>query len=130
MPSKRILIVNVRSLLMESVAGLLESNENGSFDIVSTLADNLPDLLQEIEELKPEIIVLDEAASYVPPPELIISVLNIQKIRLIVLDSRTNKMDIYDKSKFMLSHPNHFTDALHLCLLICSGAIFQLGGVM
>ena len=126
MSSKRILIINVRSLLMETVAGLLQSNGNGSLDVISTLADDLPTLLQEVKELKPEIIVLDAATSCVPPTALISSFLNIQKIRLIVLDSRSNKIDIYDKNEFMLSHPNHFMEALNLFILIGSSAIFQL----
>jgi DNA-binding NarL/FixJ family response regulator len=113
MPPKRVLIVNVRSLLMESVVGLLDSNGNGNFDVVSTLANDLPDLLQEIKDLKPGVIVIDEATVFMRPVELIISLLNIQNIRLIVLNSATSKMDIYDKTEFMISHPSHLIAALN-----------------
>lgn len=112
MPPKRVLIVNVRSLLMESIAGLLEADANGSFDVVSTLANNLPDLLQEIEVLKPGVLVIDKATSFIRPAELVVSLLLAQNIRLIVLDSQTINMTIYDKSELMISSPSHFIDAL------------------
>ena len=112
MPPKRVLIVNVRSLLMESLAGLLESNGNGSFDVVSTLANNLPDLLHEIDELKPGVLVVDKATSFMKPAELITSLLFVHNMRLIVLDSQTSNMTIYDKCEFMISNPSHLIDAL------------------
>jgi len=113
MAPKRVLIVNVRSLLLETVAGLLDSNGNGNFDVVSTLVDNLPELIHEIGQIKPDIIVLDEATAFTKPADLIVALLNIQAIRLIVVNSETNKMGLYDKSEFMISHPSHFIDALN-----------------
>ena len=109
---KRVLIVNVRSLLMESIAGLLEANGNGWFDVVSTLADNLPNLLHEVEELKPRVLVVDRAVSFIKPEELILFLLYIAPIRLVVLDSGTNKMEIFDKHELTISHPNQFIEAL------------------
>jgi hypothetical protein len=112
MPPKRVLIVNVRSLLMESVAGLLEANGNGWFDVVSTLANNLPDLLQEIEVLKPGVLIVDKTTSFIRSAEMVVSLLVVQNMRLIVLDSQTSNMTIYDKCEFMISSPGHFIDAL------------------
>jgi DNA-binding NarL/FixJ family response regulator len=109
---KRVLIVNVRSLLIESVAGLLEADGNEWFDVVSTLANNLPDLLQEIEELKPGVLIVDKATSFMRPAELIVSLLLAQNMRLIVLDSQTSSMTIYDKCELMITNPSHFIDAL------------------
>jgi hypothetical protein len=112
MHPKRVLIVNVRSLLMESVAGLVDSGGNGQFDVVSTLANNLPDLLNEVEELRPKVLVIDRATSFIKPEEMLVFLLYIAQIRLIVLDSGTNKMDIFDKQELLISHPNQFIEAL------------------
>lgn len=113
MHRKRVLIVNVRSLLMESVAGLVDSGgNNGQFDVVSTLANNLPDLLQEVEELKPGVLVIDRAATFIRPEELLVFLLYVSPIRLVVLDSGTNKMDVFDKHELTISHPNQFLEAL------------------
>jgi len=112
MDRKCILIVNVRTLLIEGVESLLESNGTDRFEVVTTFVDNFADLIREIELVKPSVIVVDEVASFINPAELIVSLLNTGYIRLIVLNSRTSKMDIYDKSEFMISHPSHFIEAL------------------
>ena len=114
MDPRRVLIVNIRSLLMEGVEGLLESKTNGKgkFEVISTLADNLDDLIREVDQLNPSVILVDEIAASFEPVQLIAALLNTQCIRLIVLNGQTSKMDIYDKSEFMISNPNHLIDAL------------------
>ncbi len=111
--TKRVLLVNIRSLLMEGVESLLHTNGNGKFEVISTLADNLDDLTREIDQLKPSVIVVDEVASSFIPANLIAALLNTRYIRLIVLNSETSKMDIYDKSEFMISNPSHLIEALN-----------------
>jgi DNA-binding NarL/FixJ family response regulator len=105
MVRKCILIVNIHTLLIEGVESLLHSNEKDGFEVVTTLADNFADLIREIELVKPSAIVVDEVASFMNPAELITSLLNTRCVRLIVLNSQTSKMDIYDKSEFEVSHP-------------------------
>jgi hypothetical protein len=112
MPPKRLLIVNVRSLLIESVPGLLAAYGNGSFEAVSTQANNLPDLLQEIEVLKPAVLVIDKTTSLITPAELIVSLPPVENMRLIVLDSQTSNMTIYDRCELMISNPGQLIDAL------------------
>lgn len=109
---KRVLIINARSLLMESIAGFLESNGDGRFDVVSTLANNLPDLMNEIKEIEPGVIVMDEANSFITPAKLILSILEVQRVRLIALNSQTSKMDVYDKSQSVVSDPSEFLAAI------------------
>ena len=110
--TKRILLVNVRSLLLEGVEGLLESNGNGKLEVISTLANNLADLIGEVEQLKPSVIVIDEVTSFINAADLIASLLNVQNMRLIVLSSETSKMEIYDRSESIISNLDHFIDAL------------------
>ena len=111
MDKMRVLIVNCHSLLMDGVESLLEAN--GQYEVVSTSASKLPDLIGEIKHLKPNIVIIDEAMTYIKPAHLITSLPNIQKVRLIVMNSRTSRMDIYDKSKLYASTPDHFLEAIN-----------------
>jgi len=98
---------------LEGVEGLLASNGNGKFEVVSTLANNLADLIDEIEQLGPSIIIIDEVTSFINAADLIVSLLNVQDMRLIVLNSETSKMDIYDRSESAISKLDHFIEALN-----------------
>lgn len=114
MATRRILAINhVRSLLMDGVENILSAIENNKFELVSSPANNLGDLIQEIEQLRPNIIIMEEVSSFFKPVDLITSVLGNQNIRLIVLNSRYSKMDIYDKSECFISKPDHFIEALN-----------------
>lgn len=113
MGKKRVLLINVRSLLIEGVESILRSEGNGGFEVVSTLVSELPDLICEIELVKPEVIVLDEITSFVNPAELIVSLLNTGFVRLIVLNNRTSKMEIYDKSESVISNSDLLIEAIN-----------------
>jgi len=113
MELKRILIVQVRSLLLESIVGLLEASENGDLDVVSTFADNLPDLITVVYEIAPDVIVIDRATCFTTPEDMIVNLLNMKSIRIVVLNSENNKMDIYDKNEINIVHPSDFIEALN-----------------
>lgn len=114
MESKRILTINhVRSILMEGVEDILGAKNSVEFELLSTPANNLGELVHEIEQLKPNVIIMEEASSFIKPVDLITSVLSNRNIRLIVLNSRYSKMDIYDKSEFTVSSLEHFIEALN-----------------
>jgi DNA-binding NarL/FixJ family response regulator len=110
MDTMRVLIVNSHSLLMESVESLLGASEQ--FEVGSTTASNLADLSRGIEHLKPNIVIIDEAMTFIKPAHLITSLPDIPEVRLIVINSRTTKMDIYDKSKLSAPTVNHFLDTI------------------
>lgn len=107
----RVLVVNIRSLLMEGVESLLATH--GKFVVVNTFANNRSDLIREIEELKPGVIVIDAVTSFIKPADLIVSLQDVHNIRLVVLNNQTNKMDIYDKSETIISNLDHFIEALN-----------------
>ena len=113
MVSETVLIVHARSLMLESIVSLLKSSGNGRFEVVSSLANNLPDLIREVLEMKPATIVIDEATCFTEAADLMVMLLGIQRVRLIVLNSETNLMDIYDKSEFIITHPAEFFEVLN-----------------
>jgi hypothetical protein len=98
---------------MDGVSDLLSTNEKGNFDLVITPASNIGDLMQEIERLNPNIIIMEEFSSSITPVDLITSVVGNQKIRVVVLNSRDTKMDVYEKREFTVSNIDHFIETLN-----------------
>ena len=112
MNPRRILIVNVRSLLIEGVERLLKVN--GEFVVNSVFSEDHAALVREIELLKPHVIIIDEITSFTEPARLIASLMNIQNIRLIVVNNRDSVMEVYDKYECAISHPAQFVEAVAL----------------
>lgn len=110
MDRMRILIVNPRSLLMDGVESLLGTS--GHFEVVSTAASNLAELSRDIKHSRPNIVIIDEAFTYIKPAHLITNLPDTAKMRLIVINSRTSRVDIYDKSEFSAPSLDHFMDAI------------------
>jgi DNA-binding NarL/FixJ family response regulator len=106
----RILVVNPRTLLMEGVESLLGAN--GHFEVLSTPAGNIADLRQDIKHSKPNIVIIDEAMTFIKPAHLITSLPETTKIRLIVINSRTSRVDIYERSEFSAPTLDHFLEAI------------------
>jgi DNA-binding NarL/FixJ family response regulator len=112
MQPRRILIVNVRSLLMDSVTSLLDANGSGTIALISTITTNASDLLQQIRRIQPSVIVLDETTSFVRPADLLAALTNFQNIRILALHSENNQLDIYDRAGMSILHPNQFIDVI------------------
>ena len=112
MNPKRILIVNIRSLLIEGVEGLLIAN--GEIEVKSTFSDNHTALVREIEQFQPHVIFVDEITAFFQPTRLIASLLNNQNVRLIVLNNHEETMEIYDKYERVISNSNQIIDLIAL----------------
>lgn len=106
----RVMIVNNHSLLMDGVESLLRAN--GQFEVVSTTASNLADFSRENKHFEPNIVIIDEAMTFIKPAHLITSLPGTSQVRLIMINSRTTKLEIYDKSKLSVSTVDHFLDAI------------------
>ena len=109
---KRILIVNIQSLLIGGTESLLRNNEN--FAVVSVHPKDLDSLILEIEQLQPDVIIMDEATYIVEPVHLLASLLKVPKVRLIVLNNREELVSIYEKHECAISHPSHLMDVIEL----------------
>jgi DNA-binding NarL/FixJ family response regulator len=110
MNPKRILIVNIRSLLIEGIESLLKAN--GEFVVRSTFSEDHTALIREIEQLRPHIIIVDEITTFVEPAQLIASLLNVQNVRLIVVNNYGETMEIYDRYECAISNSNQFITAI------------------
>lgn len=117
MRPRRILIVNIHSLLIEGVESILNSQGNGRFEVISTYASDISNLLQDVNQREPSVIVVDEVTSFIEPAKLIMSVMTRRFVRLIVLNSQTSTMDIYDKRVSRISGPEHLMEALDVRMI-------------
>ena len=111
MSPKSILVFNTQSLLAGGVKSLLDSVDD--FIVASILFTDGIALVQEIEQSKPDIIIMDdETISLMRPMQLVEILRIIPSLRLVILDKQISRMDVYDKREFIISHPNHFIEAL------------------
>jgi len=111
MNSKSILIFDTHSLLVGGVKSLLAANEQ--FVVASMIFTDDVALVQQIEHSKPDVIIMDdETLSLIEPEQLVEIFRSLPRLRLIVLDRQISRMDVYDKRELIISHPNHFIEAL------------------
>ena len=109
---KRILIVNIQTLLMGGTEILLRNN--GNLAVVSIYPEDLPTLILEIEHRQPDVIIMDEATYFVEPVHLLASLSNIPNVRLIILNNREVLVSIYEKYERAISHPSQLMDVIEL----------------
>ncbi len=111
MSSKSILVFDTQSLLVGGVKSLLDSVD--SFVVASIFFTNGVALVQEIEQSKPDVIIMDdETVALIEPMQLMEIFRTMPSLRLVVLDRQISRMDVYDKREFSISHPDHFIEAL------------------
>lgn len=110
MNPKRVLIVNIQSLLIDGIASLLKTD--GNFMIVSSDANDLATLVREIEHYVPDVILMDEDTYFVEPAGLLAALWNIPKIRLIVLDIQRIPVNVFDKYERAITHPSQLMDVI------------------
>lgn len=112
MHPKRVLIVNVQSLLLGGIESLLGAN--GKFTLMSISSDDPAALVRKISQLKPEVIILngDEITTSIDPCCLMATLSDIQNVRLIVLNTRDNTIHLYEKQAFAISSSNELFTAI------------------
>ena len=104
------MIVSNHSLLMGAIESLL--GDGGEFAVSSGDFRNQADLIAEIKQSKPDVVLIDEDVSVIQPVELIASWERTHNLRLIVLNSRINKMRVYDISECSISDTNQLIAAV------------------
>ena len=110
MNRKRILIVNIQSLLIGAAESLLKNN--GDFAVINIYPKDMVTLIREIERARPDVIVMDEDTYFIEPMRLFTSLWNIPNIRLIVLNNRRILVNIYDKHERSIADPGQLINAI------------------
>lgn len=110
MGPKRILIVNIESLLIGVAESLLQNN--GNFAVVNIYPKDLGSLLRSVERVNPDVILMDEDTYFMEPLRLLSSLRRIPNIRVIVLSNRKMFVTIYDMYECTISNPSQLVDAI------------------
>lgn len=111
MSSKCILVSNTHSLLIEGVKSLLDTM--GNFVVSCALFTDDIALVQEIQQSKPDIVIVDdETMNSITSVKLLEMFRMMPSLRLIVLDRQISRMDVYEKHEFIISHSDHLIEAL------------------
>ena len=111
MSTKSILICNTNSLLVGGVKRLLDTRDD--FAVASILFMDGIALVQEIEQSKPDIIIMEDETISLMRPMHLVEIFRIKPgLQLVILDRQISRMDVYNKHEWVISHPDHFIKAL------------------
>lgn len=107
---KRVLIVTSELLLREGVESLLSREVD--IKVFSTQFFDESTLAQEIDQHQPDVVILDERLEYTDLANLFDLLIDYPKIRVMVVNVIDNKVNVYDKSEFVVSHSYDLVSAI------------------
>ena len=107
---KRVLIVTSELLLRQGIASLLSHEVD--INVLSINYVNEKTLIQEIDQFNPDVVILDESLEYRDLTILLDVLIDHPRIRLMVVNVIDNKINVYDKSEFEVSHSYDLISAI------------------
>lgn len=106
----RVVVIGGEQPLWVGLKSILE--KQSSLDLISLHSGDDQTLLQEIKDLNPAVIVLDEKF----PSADLAMILNMQKtfseLRVVIISSRENRLQIYDKRDILVRDLRDFISAV------------------
>ena len=108
--SKRVLVVDNHSILGTGVEELLSNIDQ--LQIIGVNPADEVDLLQDIWQLVPDVIILSDRSSIISPTQLLFQLKYYPSVRLIVVSEDENTLDIYDKRQIMTRQRADLTTAV------------------
>ena len=107
---KRVLIVTSELLLREGVESLLSREVD--INVYSTQFIDESTLAHEIDHYQPDVVILDERLEYTDLTHLFDLLIDYPRIRVMVVNVIDNKVNVYDKSEFEVSHAYDLVSAI------------------
>ncbi|MCK4977321.1 MAG: response regulator transcription factor [Anaerolineales bacterium] len=107
---KRVLIVTSELLLREGVESLLSREVD--LNIMSTRYIDEATLTQEIDHYQPNVVILDERLEYTDLTNLFDLLIDYPRLRVMVVNVIDNKVNVYDKTEFEVSHSYDLISAI------------------
>ena len=107
---KRVLIVTSELLLREGIASLL--SREGDINVHSTQFQDESTLAKDIDHYQPDVVILDERMEYSDLTKLFDLLIDYHSIRMMVVNVIDNKVNVYDKSEFEVSHSYDLVSAI------------------
>lgn len=107
---KRVLLVTSELLLRQGIVSLLSREVD-----INVLSINYVDektLIHEIDQYNPDVVILDERMEYRDLTKLFDVLIDHPRIRMMVVNVIDNKVNVYDKSEFEISHSYDLISAI------------------
>jgi chemotaxis response regulator CheB len=107
-----LLAVGQHSLMNQAlVAALLSSNPE--HEVVTSNAEDLDALVNEISELKPNVVVLGEAIPLAAMDSLAHVLISLPELRVIVVSQDTNWVHVFNKREQLLTRQSDLLDIVY-----------------
>lgn len=107
---KRVLVVINKLLFGVGLESLL-SDEN-DLDVKSIPYKNEKTLSLEIKEYEPDVVLIDESIKLAVLPNYLNILAGLPKLRLLVVNSKENRVHIYDKNEIQIDSSMDFLTAV------------------
>ena len=111
MNSTSVLVTQQPELLNQALASLL-LNSNSTHAMVTSEARTLDELMVEISDLKPEVIVLGESKPLAARDTLAPLLMAYPELRVIVVSEDTNWLHVFHKKDLLLTRQSDLLDII------------------
>ena len=98
---QRVLIIDNDTLLEAGIRSLLE--READLEISTTHASDEAELAAQIQRVRPDVVILEEASNCVPTARLLASLRKFGSVRVVEVSSEHNLMRTYDKNQIWLA---------------------------
>ncbi|MCB8983255.1 MAG: response regulator transcription factor [Ardenticatenaceae bacterium] len=99
--SNRILIVSEQGIMGSGLEKLLVDEQ--TFEVVRLVLHSEEDLLQQIWQLLPDIIILALEPTEICPARLLEQLQDYGRVRIVLVDLLSNEIDVYDREPVTLN---------------------------
>lgn len=93
--TQRVLVIDNRSIMGAGVETLLSNA--GHLQVIGTTPQDETDLVSDVWQFSPDVIILSNQSQLVDPVRLMILLKNYRSYRLIVVSENDNTMEVYEK---------------------------------
>ncbi len=106
-----VLAIRPDSLLNRALAGILLTSKD-NLRVINSHADDLPGLLSEVDELKPDVVLLGESLPLAAKDILGHLLMNSPEMRVIVVSEDTNWLHVFDKQEMLMTRQSDLLELI------------------
>jgi DNA-binding NarL/FixJ family response regulator len=107
---KRVLVVIKKVLLRVGLESLLSQHQD--LHIKTIVYQNEKALVAEIRDFQPVVILMDEAIQLDHHPNVLGMLLDFPNIKLLVVNSKENRLHVFEKKEIRISQSADFINAI------------------
>jgi chemotaxis response regulator CheB len=109
-PRKKVLVIQSDRIMGGVLLSLISHRDN--LNVVSRSISSPLDLVEEVTRVKPEVIILDDQGQFACHADLQELLETIPDLKIIILGSNDNHVEVYSKVVFQISNASDFFQIL------------------